>query len=449
MHPVRTRLAHPLTFLGFYCPSSTELPLACPSNSFSRPSAQRCSLCPAGETCELKDGTYLFTSCLTGTWNLAGENECHACLLGNSCGANHERPVPCLDGFYNAKGWKCHLCPAGSECLRKDEEPQDCPTNTYSLKGEMFCNECPRNLFCPHPDKGPSPCPDGSTSCYRNGTSTIFISDRRELQAVGSFLPTGLSSTLCPEGFTCAGGAAPPLVCGTGFYSDVGASTCLACGDGFICPSSRLTDRHQCPAGTYSYQDVRCRQCEPGFKCVDGKASGKVACDPATGTREYSLGGAIACTACPTNTECLATTYMTCSEGWFYDTDDTCQPCNMGFYCVNSLQKACKTSEWTNFIGATFCLECPIDHKCPAKNTAPTPCDANEWATPLSATCTVCAAGNSCPPGQMVPCGHDEWNSATDRVCHKCPLGKKCNARASTTDCAATGEYSDVGDNIC
>ncbi len=59
----------------------------------------------------------------------------------------------------------------------------------------------------------------------------------------------------------------------------------------------------QCPPGTYSAAGSRtCAKCEPGFKCPDGRASQKAACNSANG--EYSNEGSVHCIVCPVGMSC-------------------------------------------------------------------------------------------------------------------------------------------------
>ena len=44
---------------------------------------------------------------------------------------------------------------------------------------------------------------------------------------VGNYLNGGGTCLTCPEGYTCAGGTALPVICGAGTYTSTGATSCI------------------------------------------------------------------------------------------------------------------------------------------------------------------------------------------------------------------------------
>nr|XP_054760934.1 uncharacterized protein LOC129267226 [Lytechinus pictus] len=264
---------------GYYCPSGTDTPQACPAGTFNPTVGQNevsdCNPCTAGFACTtvalVEPDTHCYpgyfcpagsdspndadNACPAGTFNdyhnLTASFQCEECEASFACyegtGGLQLPPAVCAQG---------HYCPAGTQ--HSDQYP--CPagswTNQTNLKAVDECYECPRGYYCLEAATEPTElcptghyCPAGTQSanqypCHEGSYSNERGNIRWE-QCVD-----------CTEGHYCPEGSSLPTACPAGTFreEEEGGSEddCSQCTEGHYCNGTGNVEATECSKGTYS-----------------------------------------------------------------------------------------------------------------------------------------------------------------------------------------------------
>ncbi|MGD1050095.1 MAG: hypothetical protein ABR947_03390 [Solirubrobacteraceae bacterium] len=309
-------------------------------------------------TASSDDPTVAYTfaiPCSAGSWSATGYMPCQLADPGYFVsGTQATSESPCAAGTYSSSSGAtaCTNTPAGTfiASMGAIAPGGSCLAGTYSAAGASACTNTPAGTFIPgNGATGPgSSCLAGTysaagASACTNTPAGTFISGTGASGPGGS-CPAGTYSatagaTACtntPAGTSIAGTGAtgPGASCPAGTYSTAGASACTntpagtfiaspgAAGPGSSCPAGTYSSTAgatsctntpagtfisgngatgpgaSCPAGTYSSTPgaTTCTITPPGTYIGSIGATGSATPCP-VGT--YSLGGAMACTACP------------------------------------------------------------------------------------------------------------------------------------------------------
>ena len=319
------------------------------------------------------EGTY------SNATNLTDKSQCLPCPHGTSCTAASVAAGPCAPGAYAAvsRSSHCTLCAVGS---------------FQSDVGATACVHCSAGSFCPvgSTQELLANCAPGT---YANATDTDGLTDCFE----------------CEPGYSCAGGAAPPVGCSPGSFTNVSLSVeCNACEGGSYQPERNATGCERCPTG---------RVCPP-------RSSSAAPCPGGTHQNPVVLvmSSFDECIACPPSTWC--------SIG-----SANATACSPGTYNPLARQEACFSCEPGKFQsdeGATACRECQAGFVCQKGASASVPCPAGTHQPPHLTVmtsleqCIDCFAGTYCGLGsnEPTPCSIGTFNPRTreDR-CTECPVG--------------------------
>lgn len=312
-------------------------------------------------------------------------------------------------------------------------------------------------MYCPKGAHRPQLCKDDEPNCLASFSQVVTEgSSKRNLVvcSAGTYYNGESTCITWPEGYYCTGGTdtgATYTACGSNQYSSTGQTSsagCTTCASGQICPTKRASDAYYCSAG-FVKDNKYCRPCYPGKYCPDG--ANEYSC---TATTNYSPGGKSSCISCPASTECNIFSYIDCTEGFYISaaSGGTCTVCPAGYYCQANVKTICPAGTYQPFDGFSFCLECPVQAKCPTAGlTDYTDCATNsEWSTPGSTACTACAANYECFVGYTVPCPSNYYSNLNDFECHKWPEGKSWTSGSQNTQTTcSSGYYSPAGAMNC
>lgn len=240
---------------GYYCPTSTAYPMACPPGTYNSQTGQDAlSDCVTTEA-----GMYSIAASTLPTGQC---NPGHYCPAGSS-GPNQ---VSCPAGYYlptygGRSSGDCSLCVAGYYCP----------------KGSADLISCPRGKYCPAGVSQPIPCSPGSYGNTSNAVSSsqcIVCDGGSYCDAYGLTEPKGL----CSPGFYCYSGSNTSTprsydiylnyrntisqnlsftggICPAGAYCPAGSKLPTPCESGFI---NRMIG---------SSTNVSCVKCTPGYYC--------------------------------------------------------------------------------------------------------------------------------------------------------------------------------------
>ena len=416
----------------------------CPPGRFSLGGAPVCAPCvaPAGAACAAGATSPSGDKCAQGYFCVGGATPAALCaVLGYYCGDRAMSPTatPCAPGHFG--GAPGQLAPNCSGVCT-GVAGRYCPAASPSSRGAL----CPPGFACSGGAAPPFACTAPSGFFCGAGGAVV-------------------GGAPCPRGATCAGGAAQPSGCWAvpGEYCVGGVGAPTPCPGGVFGNASGLRTS-ECSGG-----------CAPGFFCppgsVDGAAPGSVCpgaavfCPPRSAApHDVFVGaysdppggvGAVRQRPCPVGSYCAGGVRSPCPPGRFGDqpveTSPLCSgPCAPGYYCgPGSVSR-----------DAAPCG--PPSLYCPESSGAPRPVPPGHYSV-ASAAAVPCEAGRYCVNGSAAECGagrygdsrglaslacsgvcDDGWlcgAGSTSATAAPCPLGSYC-AGGRVVACPA-GTYRD------
>ncbi|RUS80924.1 hypothetical protein EGW08_011305, partial [Elysia chlorotica] len=379
--------------VGFYCPTGTAEPVACPAGEYSdSPGQSLCTACPAGYYCLENSTDYSHQICPSG----------HYCPQGTTSPYAN----PCLKGTYNPVNGSqdsgdCLPCPPGQYCETDglSSPSGNCSGGWYCTSGAWlaqptFSDNTTANLSecsCPLANYTGGQCWQG-TYCPSGTNYPLPCTPGQYCGVAGLVEPEGL----CDAGFYCPGGDIQPdppsTPCPSGQYCPLGSDT----------PTP-------CPAGTFSFTPgntnlSNCDACTPGYFCAG------------VGNTNYT-GPCLSGFYCPAGQDSANPPEFNCTLG-HYCPEASAQPvtCEPGYYQDDEGQSVCKNCPAGSYCdpvevasisgipgdGVTIPAVCPEGYYCPANTGAKTshPCAAgtfsNSTQLQTQAECMMCTGGQFC-----------------------------------------------------
>ena len=430
-------------YAGHYCPAGTDLPLACPTGSFTSNTEQGwCEACPEGFFCP--SGTSNFTAypcptghycpenttsafqypCPAGTFNnlthRVNISDCMPCSAGSYCNSSglSSPSGPCHGGYFCAGG-STVAAPRASLFGRQCLPGEFCPAATAQIvvcTAGFYCGVSGLSAVSGPCDSGYY-CPNGSVLARQiicpPGHYCLEGSPRPRPCPAGTYLPwqgsTNRSDCLvCRNGSACSedGLAQPNANCSKGYYCPQGAVTPTPsqhpCPHGHFCPDASSVPQ-RCPSGTYQDEQGAdfCKTCLAGFFCDNRLAPVVLLTNISLCPEGYF---------CPNGTR-FATQYP-CPIGTYSNVSglselEDCQPCREGYYCdllgLVHPSGPCRAGflcpQGTNTSAPTRGI-CPRGNYCPTGSILPLPCPPGSFADRLgtqnSSGCQPCDPGLYC-----------------------------------------------------
>lgn len=415
-------------------------------------SAFTCRGCAAGTY--LPNGANTCVTCPTGQYSPIGSTMCYnSCPTGYICDNNTTTATAATQAQAGSIPRTNPICPAGYDCT--GPTPTLCAAGTYSLQGDQTCKTCPAGTYSAV----------GAMGCVQT--------------PVGNYSGSGASSSsVCPGGFSCAGGIITQ--CPAGSFSLAGYMNCSSCPAGKF-STAGSSECLTCPAGTYSTGSAgACTPVADGYYTILG-ASSQIACTPG-----YT------CQSTSPNTICPAGTY---SSSATFTTDPKCKYCPAGTYSNAGASSCsqCSTGTYSQIGGGKgSCKTCPAGQVPTPDQSECIECDIGEAAAPGASRCSICGPGTytsldkstctPCPAGTYsttdratsvstcIPCLDGMYSSAGSTSCRKCEPGKYAIAgdksrcalcpagtansnvgSLSVSDCltCAGGTYAPEGSSVC
>jgi hypothetical protein len=488
--------------VGYYCPTSTAMPAACPAGTFrdvhGGESVDDCFACLSGHYCPAASRSVV--TCPAGTYRSspgAGQPaDCLPCSAGAYCPEASIAPVSCIAGTFRATPSAgsvsdCLFCLPGHHCPAGSVDPTACPAGTsnsrYAVEVPTDCAVCPPGAYCPQASVDPVPCPAGTFLeaagglelgacavcpvghyCTEGSAEASACDPGTFLGWVGAIQPQ--ECTTCSAGTYCPAASAQPVACPAGTYLDTAGGVqledCVACVEGHFCPASSAAPVG-CSAGTFretpgAAASSDCAVCPVGQYC-EGAAIVPVGC-PAGTYREAT--GAMTpydCLVCPVGRYCpfLTATPTNCPAGTFRAATagvdrSSCESCPAGAYCLEQSDAPvqCPAGTYRAAIegaGMPDCLVCPAGQYCPEGSAAPASCPAGSFRTDEGATqpldCVACPAGQFCRVRSVLPvdCPAGSFRAlqgATQQLdCAACPSGSYCPLRSVASAACPAGTF--------
>ena len=224
---------------GFYCPSTTGIPVSCPPGYYCTGDLNNDHIpCPSNTFNPSIGGISLASACQScprfAVAPAVGQTACSLCAAGTYYTDN--------GGSGPDYGGTCPLCVAGSSSSANSTECSNCLPGTYSNSQTQTCSTCRPGSFQDQPGAAACiACPSGTYTYSTNiNASTLFTPVwGASAQAQCLNLPT----------------FGAPLICLPGTYMKSG--TCLPCPLGYYCPSMQTTlgdtaAVRACPSGSMS-----------------------------------------------------------------------------------------------------------------------------------------------------------------------------------------------------
>lgn len=345
------------------CTANSSDCYPCPANQFSAAGASACSFCAPGK---FASGG-VCTSCLAGTYAVAGDTTCSACGIGNFSLAGASACSPCPNGTY-ANAGVCVTCPRGAFSLSASTVCTNCSAGTMLQAG--VCVNCSAGWYST----------EGSTMCYR----CVNLPGNASYAGQGGTNSTNCDYA-CNSGFSYVPSDGSCSICAPGNWTSRSMVSCQPCTN--LPPNATYSgvgsNESNCPISCFSgyylsrYNASLCLPCAPGTRMVAGvcvpcpvggySLGGGSTCLPCS-NGNYALGNATACTSCPnqspyttfigrgTNAACS----FVCSAGSFVFNRTTCVPCTAGTYASTpgrTVCSVCTDGKWSD-AGATACTSC-------------------------------------------------------------------------------------------
>ncbi len=239
---------------GFYCSTTTSLPVRCSTGTYSNAGATSCSTCEAGYACV--DGTR--TACTSGSnyQSATGQVYCDTCPVGYYCASTTTATACSVKYYSNGAAASCTALDT-YYYVNGQQIERECPSGFYLDSSKTACTICPAGSYCANPStvttcSGANVCPQGTTAMISVSSSGLVI-----------------TSGQYTIGYTQS--------CQTGYVSST-AYVCTACAAGYYCTDPTTSTATTCAAGTYNTagQMMFCYNCDPGYTCA-GSASAEVA----------------------------------------------------------------------------------------------------------------------------------------------------------------------------
>ena len=451
---------------GYYQPltgQTTCMPIpasnTCAAGRFFNPAAQACSLCPTGYSCE--GGAQSPVACSAGYIAVApGSSSCTACAPGTAALL-----------FASSQ---CTACPLGTFAgSSASSSCEPCAVGTFAAgSGNVNCSACPAATYQPLVAQGLcAPCPAGTTSTVAG--SSLCVSSNSTVASPPSCTPGSWYSlqaqtcTLCPAGYSSAGGSQPAVACVAGTFSaSNGSVQCDQCAAGTFTTSFASTHCSLCPAGTFGNNTgaTACSACPAGSH---SSSQGALSCLLCPAGQYQAQAGQNECLACPAGTNATATAAGSaacapnagvvishdCPSGAYFDlTAQACTECPAGYVCAGGDASAepCPGGYYNNATGQTACSECPLGTFASATGSSMcASCPAGSFGNATGQiACALCPAGaytvmdgelscQLCPEGSSAP-------SLGSTTCSECALGQYSDA-SGLADCVpcAVGSFAD------
>ena len=478
--------------IGYYCPTSTEVPIACPPGTINDLTKQTglaaCLPCPQGYHCPARGGSSSFYGitissptykcaagylCLTGsaiptpTDGVKGRK----CSPGNYCGVGALTETPCAPGTYNPYEGQtsCYDCPPGKMC---------------DQSGMIMYTNCPAGGYCPGKSAAPTPCPAGTynpnldiesvAQCYEcdpgkyclGGSNVVsgdcdpgYVCPRKSARKFSStyyYFPLKTDGQ-CPPGYKCPAGSKAPVPCEVGTYQNqFGQSSCIDCPPGRYCAMTGISDPslYKCAAGYIctgrAYTPTPTSDSEGGHLCSEGRycvEGGTVEIKCPAGTYEPRI-GSIACQPCPAG--------FYCDEGLY--TPNIC-PANKYCPAATSVPITCPDGTFSFVSGlqsSIQCRPCTVGSYC-KNGIVVGPCDQGYYceggAKEKNEAKFLCPIGHYCPQGCSIPsvCPEGkvrgELGGKTAADCYDCKEGFYCIMGSATPYACPKGHYCPSGSN--
>ncbi len=332
----------------------------------------------------------------------------------------------CDPGFYSVDNKNCLACEAGYYC-------------PGGLSGRTIC---PKNSYCPGKSSKPTACSAGKTNQYgtwsTNGEGKKSANDCVLSCPAGRYSTSNLNSAECKpceSGYYCPGGTSGQVQCKENGYTKSNASSskkedCYMYVEAGYGVSVKNKDKTKCEDNTYfpsgrnvHYGSVSlCIDCigtvnESRISCTEyGKEAIEACyCNADKSTCIWQKGGSAAYPRyeknMKTKDECQGTGKKTCDSGYYLSDDNTCHPCEAGYYCPGGIRDR---------------IICPKNSYCPEKSSNPTACSVGKtnqygtWITDKEGKKSANDCVLSCPAGRY---STSNLNSAE---CKPCENGYYC-----------------------
>ncbi len=402
----------------------------------------------AGYTCSTKT----YTSCASGYYLDGGQ--CKSCSSGCTCAGGTAQPVCCstsracssdfsgYSGTYNQctgnQSSQCYksctkTCSGQATCYG-----DRCTYNTSdTCSGTQYygSSTCNGTCTCPvsttyYTCSGQASCPYANANCSYN-TSAEYTTDNTPCPV------TGIAS--CKSGFHLEGGAcvsntkactSTAIAAGTQTWNGSSWGGCVAtsCNSGYYLSSGSCTHCNTVSAADLTKTETISNGSQ-GYTC-SGKHTGG-----AGGTS-----GSGSCTGCSSWT--LST--VTCTEGYYKNTSNTCTKCGTGYYCDGGTYSAS-----SSIAGRSSCssLASGFYPNSAAGSDAASDCYTNSISGKYVASANASSATN-CAAGDY-KASHTVYYGSTSSCnsCSSLASGFYPNSRAGSdaaTDCytnAISGAY--------
>ena len=489
----------------------------CPKGHYCDP-GKKIHICPAGHYCPESTPDSPISSevlpqyvCEKGSFNpyegMSSPNNCTDCPGGMFC---NERGLSnpsgkISPGYYSRYGASVAepveefaeegtrgVCPKGFFCQEGAELPKPCPEGTYGVdEGYKEITDCQPS--CP----GFYINTQGTTSltgiatypdyCPGNACSAGYWCNNQHPGSgvVGSNIPNPVGrkfGDICPPGFYCPAKSKRPIGCKAGTYTDEsGQPLCKQCPSGFYCtkeckkpilcppgyycpPSTEHATQFPCSSGTFinitgSSSQNECKECLPGYYCLDGTSYPEIPCNEGF---YCPPGSSSPSNKCPVGSYCpiQSSSPKLCDAGKFCDTESLSQPtgnCSKGYFCILGAKSFQPNKQPDNSSGP-----CPVGHYCPLGTINGQACPPGTYQ-PLERAespddCKLCDAGyyceghgnekptGPCQPGYFCP----EGQKVSNPIDNICPVGYFCTEGTMEAMLCQNGTYqNEIGQAVC
>lgn len=402
-----------------------------------------CAQCTNGLTVSINGNMCINCTTVPGCSQCSSDNVCAQCTVGYTLNSTSNTCITCE--------YPCKTCqPASSICATCAS-----PYSAFATAAGVCyscsvpnCNTCNQNT--------PSTC----TGCQQGYT---LIDGQCQLICVSNLCVS------CPDPAVCR-------QCQPGYVPS--GNTCIKCANAPACTSCNPSNINLCSSCNTGYylSNSACIACSSN--CASCDVNGCNTFKESTGQITVRINGtnypAVCDAGCQKCSNVNPSQCITCMQGFFLTTANTCQPCqspcrtcsssssNSCLSCYNNaflsgsqcLQCAassnCLTCSQSN---TTQCLTCPYGYSLNSGRTCSQGCPNNCLACSNSTVCTLCIEGYSPnTQGVCLPCLSNcrGCSSQANAVCVSCGQGFFVN---SNQVCQACSSFcltcSNLGCNQC
>ena len=424
--------------------------------------APTCFICPAGKWSDASGYTagVACTPCLSGRFGQKSASNslstgCSSCPVGftqpdegaTNCDA-------CRPGFYKLETMSSTPC---VECLAgfyQENGGFDVPD--YTQGG---CIRCGVGRF--QNQAGKSLCKDCLPGSFNDQLSGITECKLCEVNTFSADLGRETACIACKTGKTAAEGSTTCTDCLAGTFENINRE-CEACASGKYSDDSNAQICKNCGAGKYVQGGGKtaCVPCLPGKHGRADSATRSDCEDCAIGTASDVAGLTTPCASCGAGRAAVEglTKCSDCLAGTFENINRECEACASGKYSDDSNAQICKNcgaGKYQSDVKKTSCLPCIPGRyndqvgqiNCTGclvntfaaeagRSTICEPCAIGTKASPDSAKCTKCDAGEA-GTGRNGTCeqcraGHFRGSSDDSMRCRVCPAGYAAGIQGST-----------------